>query len=64
MVDPVNIDLHGLHDIPLMLLREAAEVIATAIALLFQAPLNQGNTPLTLVGQIFKKGSKLDASNQ
>ena len=57
----------GPDDIPLMLLREAADEIAPAITLLFHASLNQGNTPSTwrkaLVVQIFKKGSKSDASN-
>ena len=57
----------GPDDIPLMLLREAADEIAPAITLLFQASLNQGNTPSTwrkeLVVPIFKKGSKSDASN-
>ena len=57
----------GPDDIPLMLLKEAADKIAPAITLLFQASLNQGNTPLTwrkaLVVPIFKKGSKSDASN-
>ena len=37
----------GPDDIPLMLLREAADEIAPAITLLFQASLNQGNTPST-----------------
>ena len=54
-------------DIPLMLHIEAADEIAPAITLLFQASLNQGNTPSTwrkaLVVPIFKKGSKSDASN-
>ena len=57
----------GPDDIPLMLLREAADEIAPAITLLFQASLNQGNTPSTwrkaLVVPIFKKGSKSDASD-
>ena len=57
----------GPDNIPLMLLMEAAEEIARAITLLFQASLNQGNTPSTwykaLVIPIFKKGSKSDASN-
>ena len=56
----------GPDDIPLMLLREAADEIAPAITLLFQASLNQGNTPLTwskALVPIFKKGSKSDASN-
>ena len=57
----------GPDDIPLMLLREAADEIAPAITLLFQASLNQGNTPSTwrkaLVVPIFKKCSKSDASN-
>ena len=57
----------GPDDIPLMLLRAAADEIAPAITLLFQASLNQGNTPSTwrkaLVVPIFKKGSKSDASN-
>ena len=57
----------GHDDIPLMLLREAADKIAPAITLLFQASLNQGNTPSTwckaLVVPIFKKGSKSDAGN-
>ena len=61
-----NLKLH-IDDIPLMLLKEAANKIAPAITLLFQASLNQGNTPSTwrkaLVVQIFKKGSKSDASN-
>ena len=56
----------GPDDIPLMLLKEAADEIAPAITLLFQASLDQGNTPSkwckTLV-PIFKKGSKSDASN-
>ena len=37
----------GPDDIPLMLFKEAAQVIAPVITLLFQASLNQGNTPLT-----------------
>ena len=37
----------GPDDIPLTLLREAADEIAPAITLLFQASLNQGNTPST-----------------
>ena len=52
--------------IPLMLLREAADKIAPAITLLFQASLDQGNTPSTwrkALVPIFKKGSKSDASN-
>ena len=57
----------GPDDILLMLLKEAADEIAPAITLLFQASLNQGNTPSTwrkaLVVPIFKKGSKSDASN-
>ena len=57
----------GPDDIHLMLLKEAADKIAPAITLLFQASLNQGNTPSTwrkaLVVPIFKKGSKSDASN-
>ena len=57
----------GPDDIPLMLLKEAADEIAQAITLLFQASLNQGNTPSTwckaLVVPIFMKGSKSDASN-
>ena len=57
----------GPDDIPLMLLKKAADEIAPAITLLFQASLNQGNTPSTwrkaLVVPIFKKGSKSDASN-
>ena len=52
----------GPDDIPLMLLREAADEIAPAITLLFQASLRQGNTPSTwrmaLVVPIFTKGSK------
>ena len=51
----------------MMLLKEAADGIAPAITLLFQASLNQGMTPLTwrkaLVVPIFEKGSKSDASN-
>ena len=65
-----NLKLHkaaGPDDIPLMLLKEAADKIAPAITLLFQASLNQGNTPSTrrkaLVVPIFKKGYKSDASN-
>ena len=50
-----------------MLLQEAADEIALAITLLFQASLNQGNIPLTwrkaLVVPIFTKGSKSDACN-
>ena len=50
-------------DIPLMLLKEAAD----EITLLFQASLNQGNNPSTwrkaLVVSISKKSSKSDASN-
>ena len=50
-----------------MLLNEAANEIAPAITQLFQASLNQGNTPSTwreaLVVLIFKKGSKSNASN-
>ena len=57
----------GPDDIPLMLLKEAADEIAPEINLLFLASLNQGNTPSTwrraLVVPIFKKGSKSDASN-
>ena len=57
----------GPDDIPLMPLKEAKDEIALAITLLFQASLNQGNTPSTwrkaLVVPIFKKGSKSDASN-
>ena len=57
----------GTDDIPLMLLIEAADEIAPAITLFFQASLKQGNTPSTwskaLVVPIFKKGSKSDASN-
>ena len=57
----------GPDDIHLMLLKEAADKIAPAITLIFQASLNQGNTPLTwckvLVIPIFKKGSKSDVSN-
>ena len=52
--------------IPLMLLREAADEIAPAITLLFQASLNQGNTPSTwrkALVPIVKKGSKSDASH-
>ena len=45
----------------------AADEIAPAITLLFQASINQGNTPSTcrkaLVVPIFMKGSKSDASN-
>ena len=37
----------GPDDIPLMLHREAADEIAPAITLLFQASLYQGNTPST-----------------
>ena len=51
----------GQDDIPLMLLKEAADEIAQAITLLFQASLNRGNTPSTwrkaLVVPIFRKGS-------
>ena len=36
----------GPDEIPLMLLKEAADEIAPAITLLFQASLNQGNTPV------------------
>ena len=57
----------GPDDIPMMLHREAADEIAPAITLLFQASSNQWNTPSTwrraLVVPIFKKGSKPDASN-
>ena len=57
----------GPDDIPVMLPKEAADEIAPAITLLFQASLNQGNTPSTwrkaLVVPIFMKGSKSDASN-
>ena len=57
----------GPDDIPLMLLREAADEISPAITLLFQASLNQGNTPSTWrkahAVPIFKKGYKSDASN-
>ena len=57
----------GPDDIPLILHKEAADEIAAAITLLFQASLNQGSTPLTwckaLVVPIYKKGSKSDASN-
>ena len=55
----------GPDDIPLMLLREAADEIAPAITLLFQASLKQGNTPLTwrkALVPIIRKGSKSDAS--
>ena len=52
----------GPDDIHLMLLKDAADEIAPATTLLFQASLNQGNTPSTwrkaLVVPIFKKGSK------
>ena len=65
-----NLKLHkaaGPDDIPLMLLKEAADKIAPSSTLLFQASLNQGNNPSTwrkaLVVPIFKKGSKSDASN-
>ena len=37
----------GPDDIPLMLPKEAADEIAPAITLLFQASLNHGNTPST-----------------
>ena len=37
----------GPDDIPLMLLKEAADEIALAITLLFQASINHGNTPST-----------------
>ena len=54
-------------DIPLMLLKEAADEIAPAITLLFQASLYQGNTTSiwrkALVVPIYKKVSKSDASN-
>ena len=57
----------GPEDIPLMLHKKAADEIVPAITLLFQASLNQGNTPSTwrqeLVVPIFEKGSKSDASN-
>ena len=57
----------GPDDIPLMLPKDAADEIAPAITLLFQASLNQGNTHSTwrkaLVVPIFRKGSKSDASN-
>ena len=57
----------GHDEIPLMLFKKAADEIAPAITLLFQASLNQGNTPSTwrkaLVVPNFKKGSKSDASN-
>ena len=55
----------GPDDIPLMLLKEAADEIAPAITLYFQASLNQGNTHSTwrkaLVVPIFKKRSTSDA---
>ena len=55
------------HYINLMLLKQAADEIAPAITQLFQASLNQGNTPSTwrnaLVVPIFRKRSKSDASN-
>ena len=54
-------------DIPLMLPKEAAEEIAPAITLLFQASMNQVNTPSTwrkaFVAPIFKKGTKSAACN-
>ena len=57
----------GPYDIPPLLLREAADEIATTITLLFQASLNQGNTPSTwrkaLVVPTIRKGSKSDAGN-
>ena len=56
----------GPDEIPLMLLKEAADEIAPAIALLSQASLSQGNTPLTwrkALVPIYMKGSKSDASN-
>ena len=57
----------GLDDIPLMLPNDAADEIAPAITLLFQASLIQGNTPSTwrraLVAPMSKKGSRSDASN-
>ena len=57
----------GPKDIPLILLKEAADEIAPVITLLFHASLNQGNTLSTwrkaLVVPISKKGSKSDASN-
>ena len=63
----MNLKPHKADDIPLMLLKEATDEIAPAITLLFQASLNQGNTPSTwrkaLVVTISKKGSKSDASN-
>ena len=55
----------GPDDISLMLLKEAADGIAAAITLLFQASIDQGSTPSTwrkaLVVPIFKKGSNSDA---
>ena len=57
----------GPDDIPLMLLKEVADGMATAITLLFQASINHGNSPSTwrkaLVVPIIKKGSKSDARN-
>ena len=57
----------GPDDIPLMLLKEAADEIVPTITLLFQASLKKGNNPSTwrktLVVPIYKKGSESDASN-
>ena len=57
----------GPDEIPLMLNMDAEDEIAPANTLLFQASLNQGNTPSTwrkaLVVPILKKGCKSDASN-
>ena len=57
----------GPDEIPLMLLNEAADEIAPAITLLFQASLNHGNTPSAwrkaLVVPTSRKGSTSDAGN-
>ena len=56
----------GPDDIPLLLLIEAADEIAPAITLLFQASLNQGKTPLTwrkaLVVPIVKVPNQMQAT--
>ena len=65
-----NLKLHkaaGPDYIPLVLPNEAADEIAPAITLIFQASLNHGSIPLTwrkaLVVPISKKDSKSDTSN-
>ena len=57
----------GPDGIPTTLLKETAVEIAPAVALLFQASINQGKVPAAwkkaLVVPLFKKGSRSEASN-